>query len=163
AWRGTQRPCLSRWPYRARSPGRPGGRAGSLRPGRRRPRRPSPRSPYSCRSTRSPCRRSQPYSLLVSLHTTGKNGPAAQPRVDVVAISAYDCPLLWGRMNRSRWRETFVLLLLGVLWGVPRVTHAEPPAQRLPSALLVFPYIEGGGGTDTRVELVNLTGAPQLL
>ena len=36
-----------------------------------------------------------------------------------------------------------------------------PPAQRLPSAILVYPLIvvEGGGAvTDTRVELVNLSG-----
>ena len=39
----------------------------------------------------------------------------------------------------------------------------EPPEQRLPSALLQYPFIvvEGGGAIrDTRVELVNLTGRP---
>jgi hypothetical protein len=38
--------------------------------------------------------------------------------------------------------------------------HGEAPAQRLPSAVLVYPLIqvEGGGATvDTRVEIVNLT------
>jgi len=32
------------------------------------------------------------------------------------------------------------------------------PAQKLPSALLIFPYIESDGTRDTRIEIVNLTG-----
>jgi len=32
-----------------------------------------------------------------------------------------------------------------------------PPVQKLPSALVVFPYIVSQGNTDTRVELVNLS------
>jgi hypothetical protein len=41
--------------------------------------------------------------------------------------------------------------------------RGEAPPQRLPSAVLVYPLIEvvgGGATTDTRVELVNLTGRP---
>ncbi len=37
---------------------------------------------------------------------------------------------------------------------------AGPPAQKLPSALLMFPYIDSGGGYETRLELVNLSGYP---
>lgn len=33
-----------------------------------------------------------------------------------------------------------------------------PPAQKLPSALLMFPYVDSGGGRETRIELVNLSG-----
>ena len=54
------------------------------------------------------------------------------------------------------------------LWGAlcallagPAVA-AAPPAQKLPSALLVYPLIEADAvGGDTRIELVNLTGASQ--
>jgi hypothetical protein len=66
-------------------------------------------------------------------------------------------------MNRMQWRKVLSFLALGVWCLLPRAVRADPPAQGLPSALLVFPYVEGGGGTDTRIELVNLTGSPQLL
>ena len=43
-----------------------------------------------------------------------------------------------------------------------QVLAAGPPAQKLPSALLVYPLIEADEvGGDTRIELVNLTGASQ--
>lgn len=35
-----------------------------------------------------------------------------------------------------------------------------PPVQRVPAALLMYPYIESDGVRDTRIELVNLTGFP---
>jgi len=41
---------------------------------------------------------------------------------------------------------------------------AQPPPQRLPSAILVYPLIvveDGGATRDTRVEIVNLTGQDQ--
>jgi len=41
---------------------------------------------------------------------------------------------------------------------------AQPPPQRLPSAILVYPLIvveDGGATQDTRVEIVNLTGVDQ--
>lgn len=54
------------------------------------------------------------------------------------------------------------------VWGglcavlVGQVLAAAPPAQKLPSALLVYPLIEADDvGGDTRIQLVNLTGASQ--
>jgi hypothetical protein len=38
---------------------------------------------------------------------------------------------------------------------------AGPPAQKLPSALLVYPFVEVDTGRDTRLELLNLSGDPQ--
>ena len=53
------------------------------------------------------------------------------------------------------------------LWmGTAPPLAAAPPAQSLPSAVLVYPYIvaEGGGKTrDTRVELLNLSARDQNL
>jgi hypothetical protein len=53
-----------------------------------------------------------------------------------------------------------MLCVLSWLGAVPAA--AESPAQRLPSALLIYPLIDSDGGfsRDTRVELVNLTGRP---
>jgi len=67
-------------------------------------------------------------------------------------------------MNLSS-RRTVVCFLVGVAaWGLGLArAWAGPPAQRVPSALLVFPYITAGGDQDTRVELVNLSGESQLL
>lgn len=60
-------------------------------------------------------------------------------------------------------RGAFVISALCILacLGVRRAA-AESPAQRLPSALVVYPLIDSDGGfsRDTRVELVNLTGRP---
>jgi len=65
-------------------------------------------------------------------------------------------------MNGLRW---LVPILVNVMLGVslPAITSAQPPAQKLPSALLVFPFIEADGAHDTRVELVNLSGKPQVV
>jgi hypothetical protein len=38
-----------------------------------------------------------------------------------------------------------------------------PPAQRLASALLVFPYVISEGSRDTRIELINMSDAQQTL
>ena len=35
-----------------------------------------------------------------------------------------------------------------------------PPAQKLPSALLVFPLVRASATQDTRIEIMNVTGAP---
>ena len=54
------------------------------------------------------------------------------------------------------------VVLIGLLAAIP--ARAMPPAQRLPSAILVYPLIvvEGGGSTtDTLVELVNLSSREQ--
>ena len=55
------------------------------------------------------------------------------------------------------------LVVLATLpwWASPAM--AGPPAQGLPSALLVYPLIESTGDRDTRIELVNLSGEPQQL
>lgn len=58
-----------------------------------------------------------------------------------------------------KFQVNWGVLLLGLMC-MARVSHAEAPPQRLPSAVLQWPLIavEGGGQTrDTRVELVNLT------
>ena len=57
-----------------------------------------------------------------------------------------------------------LLLGMAVLCGTPSAARAQgtPPAQKLPSALLVFPLVQadlGGTPHDTRVEIVNLTPA----
>jgi hypothetical protein len=39
------------------------------------------------------------------------------------------------------------------------VAGGVPPAQRLASALLIFPYIVSANGTDTRIELMNMSDA----
>ncbi len=51
---------------------------------------------------------------------------------------------------------TVLLLLLG-----SRAWAGSPPAQKLPSALLVLPFIQVEGDQDARVELLNLAGTPQ--
>ena len=35
-----------------------------------------------------------------------------------------------------------------------------PPAQKLPSALLIYPLVRSSGTQDTRIEMMNLTAAP---
>lgn len=39
----------------------------------------------------------------------------------------------------------------------------SPPAQKLPSALLVYPLIQVSGDQDTRIEVVNLSGEVQVI
>lgn len=55
-----------------------------------------------------------------------------------------------------------VLVVVGWCWAVAPA-WAAAPAQKLPSALLVFPLIEATGTRDTRIELLNLSGDPQLV
>lgn len=62
---------------------------------------------------------------------------------------------------KARWRNTVAALaMVAGLTGNPADAGAAagPPAQKLPSALLMFPYIDSGGGRETRIELVNLSG-----
>lgn len=62
-------------------------------------------------------------------------------------------------------RMVSVLAWLGLL-GTSGALAGSPPAQRLPSAVLVYPLIQvdGAGGTrDTRVELLNLSASPKHL
>jgi len=57
-------------------------------------------------------------------------------------------------------------LVIGGAWLclLPAVVRAgTPPAQKLPSALLVFPLIEAIGNRDTRIELLNLSGQSQVV
>jgi len=64
--------------------------------------------------------------------------------------------------TNGRWRAA-AALLLAVSFGWATIAHADAPAQRLPSAILIYPLIsvEGGGATtDTRLELVNLSRHP---
>lgn len=62
-------------------------------------------------------------------------------------------------MERRRNVLSAVAASLALLWA--QGAAAQSPPQRLPSAVLLYPLIvvEGGGATtDTRVELVNLSG-----
>lgn len=61
-----------------------------------------------------------------------------------------------------RWLNRLALVLSAVFIGAA-VAGAQtgPPAQKLPSALVVLPLIESDGSTrETRVEVVNLTKNP---
>jgi hypothetical protein len=51
--------------------------------------------------------------------------------------------------------------LAAVVLACGRAWAGGPPAQKLPSALLVFPLIQVSGDQDTRVELLNLSGNAQ--
>jgi len=57
------------------------------------------------------------------------------------------------------------LVLLGIVscWAPMIASAGTPPAQKLPSALLVFPFIESQGNRDTRIEILNLSGSSQNL
>jgi hypothetical protein len=65
-------------------------------------------------------------------------------------------------MNGLRWLMRILMVVAVGAW-LPGATWAGPPAQKLPSALLVFPFIEADGAHDTRIELVNLSGDPQVV
>jgi hypothetical protein len=54
-----------------------------------------------------------------------------------------------------------VAILVMALCGASLEAFAGPPPQNLPSALLVYPLVEANGATDTRIQLVNLSGDPQ--
>jgi hypothetical protein len=64
-------------------------------------------------------------------------------------------------MSRAGARRTGLIVgVIGLLMQiVSAAALAESPAQRLPSAVLIYPLIDTDGGfsRDTRVELVNLT------
>jgi len=62
---------------------------------------------------------------------------------------------------RRWWSQSRLIALAAVLWACGRAWAGGPPAQKLPSALLVFPLIQVSGDQDTRVELLNLSGSPQ--
>jgi hypothetical protein len=64
-------------------------------------------------------------------------------------------------MSRRRSHWSLIALGAAVLLACSRAWAGGPPAQKLPSALLVFPLIQGSGDQDTRVELLNLSGSPQ--
>ena len=81
--------------------------------------------------------------------------------ISVVHATTIAARLRW--MMTSRWIRILSLVLLGAVTlgrGVPAFAAAGPPPQKLPSALLMFPYIESDGNRDTRIELVNLSGFP---
>ena len=64
-------------------------------------------------------------------------------------------------MGARRYWKTALAALLALMWS--HGASAAAPPQRLPSAVLIWPYIvvEGGGATtDTRMELVNLSSMP---
>ena len=66
-------------------------------------------------------------------------------------------------MKRFLRRTAYALAFIGMLIGVPsRRAAADPPAQKLPSAVLVFPLVQADdSGADTRIELLNLSGQGQ--
>ena len=67
-------------------------------------------------------------------------------------------------MYLMRWFGNRALASMALIWCcLPATTWAGPPAQKLPSALLVYPFIEVSPDQDTRIEIVNLSGNPQVL
>jgi hypothetical protein len=62
-----------------------------------------------------------------------------------------------------RWAANALVVLGAVCSALSgRAVGGEPPAQKLPSALLVFPLVQADGdGADTRIELLNLSGNGQ--
>jgi len=84
--------------------------------------------------------------------------------LDFSALDHYHPRLVWRMMNLS-WRRIALFLLVALtVWGVGLSSaSAVAPAQGLPSAYLVFPYINAGGDQETRIELLNLSGDPQLV
>jgi len=66
-------------------------------------------------------------------------------------------------MNVLRW--CLRALVIGLVCGLlPQSGWAgTPPAQKVPSALLAFPFIEFDGDHDTRIEVVNLSGQAETL
>ncbi len=63
---------------------------------------------------------------------------------------------------KARWVTYLSTLVaaLAVTLSVSPTLAAGPPPQKLPSALLMFPYVDSGGGVETRIELVNLSSGP---
>lgn len=62
----------------------------------------------------------------------------------------------------ARVKLAALMVMVALPWWTSAAV-AGPPAQGLPSALLVYPLIESTGGRDTRIEIVNLSGDPQQL
>jgi hypothetical protein len=84
--------------------------------------------------------------------------------VDFALAGIYHPPVLWRMMNLRRWFSNRAVAALGVIGLLPAISWgAGPPAQKLPSALLVYPLIEADGASDTRVEVLNLSADAQLL
>src|SRR5713101_244074 len=68
-----------------------------------------------------------------------------------------------GGMMSLRVNTGFAVLVALACLLLQSVAWAGPPAQRVPSALLVFPLVQADGATDTRLELLNLSGDAQVL
>ncbi|MFN8626617.1 MAG: hypothetical protein U0587_11655 [Candidatus Binatia bacterium] len=58
------------------------------------------------------------------------------------------------------WARRAMLLCCALALPLSVASAGGPPAQKLPSALLVYPLIQATGDKDTRIELVNLSGNP---
>ena len=66
--------------------------------------------------------------------------------------------------NCLRWIQRALGLIAALCCFCAATASAgSPPAQRLPSALLIFPLVDAGGDRDTRIELVNLSANPLLV
>jgi hypothetical protein len=52
-----------------------------------------------------------------------------------------------------------LISLIAAVIAVPAL--AETPAQRVPSAIIVYPYVTAESGYDTRIEIVNLSSREQ--
>jgi hypothetical protein len=65
------------------------------------------------------------------------------------------------RMGRRRNHWSLIALGAAVFLACGRAWAGSPPAQKLPSALLVYPLIQADSDQDTRVELLNLSGTGQ--
>ena len=63
-------------------------------------------------------------------------------------------------MRILRWAHGAIVVCCALLFPLSAEGAGGPPAQKLPSALLVYPLIEATGEKDTRIELVNLSGNP---
>lgn len=61
---------------------------------------------------------------------------------------------------QKRFRVLLGLTLASAIAGAAPAA-AEAPAQRVPSAIIVYPYIRAEGNYDTRVEIVNLSSRTQ--
>jgi hypothetical protein len=66
-------------------------------------------------------------------------------------------------MNGLRRVGFWVAAFIGVVSCGGNPVAAAPPAQGLPSAYIVFPFVEATGFQDTRIHIVNLSGDPQVL
>lgn len=68
----------------------------------------------------------------------------------------------WMMLFLRRIASTVIVLAMFVSTTSGPAAAGDPPAQKLPSALLIFPLIQSDeSGGDTRIELVNLSGMGQ--